>query len=53
MDAQTILETAAETTGWNTQSMLDMICEYVDNQGDNGCFQDFINEQVSMETSID
>ena len=49
MDALDILETASGKTGWNTDSMLEIACQYIDNQGDNACFQDFVQGKVIEE----
>lgn len=37
-----ILESFAEQTGWNTDSMLALICDYVDNQCSPEAFADFV-----------
>jgi hypothetical protein len=53
MSAQTILEEAAETTGWNADSMLALACEYIDNQKSEDAFADFIKEKVSQEKEME
>ena len=49
MGAREILEMGAENTGWNMDSMLYIVCEYVDNQKDNNSFQDFVDRAVDEE----
>jgi hypothetical protein len=42
MAARDILDEEAAKVGWDLDAMLDVICHYVDNQGDNACFADFV-----------
>lgn len=49
MTSQEILAKHWPQTGWDTDSMLDIICEYVDNQGANDAFADFVAEKAAEE----
>ena len=44
MSAERILEEHAETQGWNTETMLLLCLRYIENQGDNSAFDDFLTE---------
>lgn len=46
-----ILYAACETTGWSFQTRADLMEEYIENQGDNAAFADFINEKVHQDLS--
>jgi len=52
MNAMQILEEAVDHTGWNENSMLHVICEYVDNQNNNDTFEDFVNRAVDEEMDV-
>lgn len=49
MGARDTLERAAARTGWNTDSMLDVICAYVDNQGCDDAVADFVEAAADEE----
>lgn len=49
MGAEELLEKYAEDAGWNDASKLVVLCRYIDNQGDNTSFRDFLIEQVREE----
>jgi hypothetical protein len=44
MDAQSILERFGKLTNWNFKEMLEVACEYIDNQQANDAFADFVSE---------
>lgn len=52
-EAKIILEAAAEHTGWGLESMLDVICDYVnEHHGTNKLLiyvQDLVNEECETE----
>lgn len=49
MSARAILEEAAERTGWNESSMLDIALAYIDNQDANDAFEDFVQRRAEEE----
>ena len=49
MGARDTLARAAARTGWNTDSMLDTVCAYVDNQGADDAFADFVEAAADAE----
>jgi hypothetical protein len=58
MDARSILEKYADKAGWNKDSMLDILCEYIDNQFDNQTLKEFLackqeNEEIMRSPSLD
>lgn len=48
---RTLLEQYAQRTGWNVESMLDILCDYVDNQGSHDVLADYLQERVEEEES--
>jgi len=52
MSAIAILRDASAITGWNDASMLALVCEYIDRQGDDPCFKDFIHQQEDLEANF-
>lgn len=46
----TLLQVAAEKTGWDQSSIIDVMTDYIENQQSNGTFADFLAERVSDET---
>ncbi len=49
MAARAILEAHAEKTGWNVESMFDLLCDYVDNQQSDDALEDFVAEHAADE----
>jgi hypothetical protein len=49
MAARDILEEHAASTGWNVDSMLEIVCAYVDNQQSNDAFEDFVRRRAEEE----
>tara|TARA_Y100000992_G_C20939706_1_gene338422 strand:+ start:170 stop:331 length:162 start_codon:yes stop_codon:yes gene_type:complete len=52
MDPLDILQSISDEYGlnWNAESMLHIICAYVENQQDNDCFKEFVLTQAEQET---
>ena len=51
MGAMDILLRAAERTGWNTDSMLDVLCDYVDNQQADDALEDYVTRRADEEVN--
>jgi len=51
MAARAILDELAERTGWNTGTMLDLLCEYIDNQMSDEALEDFLTERADAEAA--
>jgi hypothetical protein len=51
MAAEDILQEVSDENGleWTPDSMLALVCQYIDNQCDDSCFRDFLDEQASFE----
>ncbi len=49
-DVWTLLHEAAEKQGWNTDSQLDLALEYIQNQGANDAFRDFLQYAIEDES---
>ena len=47
-----ILEEHGRETGWDEHSMLLILCEYIDNQKDPECFEDFVIEKKEEELDV-
>lgn len=52
MSAHQILLNAAQRTGWNLESMLQIACDYIDNQQDETAFQEHVNRQEAEEEAL-
>jgi hypothetical protein len=52
MTAFDILIDASFVTGWDDESLLHLVCEYVDGQADIQSFHDFVGIKVAEETAI-
>ena len=52
MTAQETLEKAAEVTGWNADSMLEIARRYIDNQASPEAFNDFVEQEVAGEVAV-
>lgn len=46
-------ETAVELTRWNPISQVIVLLRYIENNGDNDAFQDFLKEKVNEELNLD
>jgi hypothetical protein len=44
MSAYAVLTTIADDQGWNTDTQLGLLLEYIDNQGSLDAFEDFLRE---------
>lgn len=53
MSARDILENYAARNGWDLDSMLTVICEYVDCQKDNEGFREFVETTSDDEVGCD
>lgn len=51
MSARTILESISEETGvsWNEDSMIEILCDYIDKQGSDDAFEDFVQRRADEE----
>ena len=50
MQSEMILDAIAARTGWNESSKLFLCLQYIQNQGDNAAFENFLEEQASTES---
>jgi hypothetical protein len=48
--AETILDEIAEKQGWNLETKLDLCLEYIQNQGSNDAFEDFLKDRAGEES---
>ncbi len=46
---ENMFEEAAEKAGWNDQSKIAILLEYISNQQSEDAFQDFLSEKVQKE----
>lgn len=44
-----IIEEAIPLSGWNEDSVIAVLCDYIDNQQANDAFQDFIVQRIADE----
>ena len=49
MSVEAILDEIGTEQGWNDQSKIELLCQYIDNQCDNAAFQDFLCRQQQNE----
>lgn len=49
MPAEAILDEICESTGWNDESKLALLCEYIDNQQCDDAFEDFLAKKAEEE----
>ena len=47
-----LLRQYKDEMGWNDQSIIQLLCRYIENQQDVGCFEDFIRRAADEEKSI-
>ncbi len=45
MNALNILEQYATQYGWDSETMLEIVCDYIDNQDSSQAFTDFLQQQ--------
>jgi hypothetical protein len=50
MDTQAIIDEIGDEAGWNDNSKLLLCLEYIQNQGGNDCFEDFLRRQAEEES---
>lgn len=48
--AGAIIDDAIAQTGWDDASLVDILLQYIEQQGDNATFADYIAEMVEMES---
>jgi hypothetical protein len=46
------LESVSGALGWTPATQVEVLLEYIDNQGDLACFKDFLMEQADQERSL-
>jgi hypothetical protein len=51
MDAESILETIAAEQGWNDETKLILVLGYIENQGSNDAFADFLQTAADEENA--
>jgi len=49
MSAEYVMAKHADSQGWNETTMLDLCLEYINNQGDDQAFDDFLSEKCEEE----
>lgn len=49
MSAQAILDEIGDEQGWNDNSKVALLCQYIDNQMDPATFEDFLRQQAEHE----
>ena len=50
-DARSLVDEFGERLGWNAETRLDMLCNYVDNQRDSDCLFDYLQQLADEEES--
>lgn len=53
MSTRAILEDGVTIAGWNSESMIALLCEYIDNQRDDAGFAAFVADAVAREQEED
>lgn len=54
LESKTMLEKAAEETGWNVYSMLDILCDYMNENCDLNKFKYYLGDMIEAElTELD
>jgi hypothetical protein len=51
-DAVNLLIEESKKTGWNESSMLEIACQYIDNQKDYPTFKDFVRRKADEEMDV-
>ena len=51
MSTRDLIEVMSEESGvsWNLDSMLEIVCQYIDNQKDDSAFEEFIRMKIQEE----
>jgi hypothetical protein len=49
LEAKTILLDAAAKTGWSWESMLDVVCDFINDNGLESELKDYVDESVEIE----
>lgn len=52
-EAEQILDFYASRQGWNQQSQMDLALRYIENQGSNGAWRDFLQDCADVENDMD
>lgn len=52
MSAYQVLMDAAARAGWRKESMLQVACQYIDNQGSEDAFVDHVERQIAEEQQL-
>ena len=52
MSARSILEEAAAERGWNPDTQLGLVLEYIDNQMDDLCFREYLRYVIEEEEGL-
>jgi hypothetical protein len=49
MSAADILGERASRQNWTLEDQLDVVLQYIENQGDNPCFEDYLADQAALD----
>ena len=52
-EARNMIDEYGERMGWNAESKIDLLCDYINNQKDGACLNDFLEENAQEEESYD
>jgi hypothetical protein len=52
-DARTLIDGYGDDLGWSDSSKIDLLCDYINNQQDGSCLNDFLERQAQEEKSYD
>ena len=47
-----ILNYYRDRVGWNDQSVIDILCRYIENQRDSACFEEFVRRAAEEEEQL-
>ena len=50
-EARDLIDQFGEMCGWNDDSKIDLLCDYINNQSDPSALQDFLQTQADEEAS--
>jgi hypothetical protein len=50
-EARSLIDDIGERCGWNDDSKISLLCDYINNQQDGGCLNDFLEAQAQEEES--
>jgi hypothetical protein len=51
MDSRDTLQQFIESQGWDDESIITLLCAYIDNQQDNDTLRDFLQQQADLENA--